>query len=217
MPYTQGQMPGKTEIYTQPCCNNREKPKLKSGKYVKTNINIQSQEQWPHLNVMKKYCKRTTFENMEFEAFVAGEARIIEQCRNRIEKEGRIQLLCKIAHWVCRTKDWNCVKSLYEAILESIEMGEENWVSDFSHYENMLLMTGSGNNTVNTIQTERRKEKMEVYWCKPYQRNACNERSPHLMSIRNDEPPVPVIHVCAACLQRENKRLEHPESECPKK
>ena len=32
-------------------CSSGEKNKLKSGKYVKSNINIKIQEQWPHMNV----------------------------------------------------------------------------------------------------------------------------------------------------------------------
>lgn len=66
------------------CCSKTEKEKLKSGKYVKSNLKKQWQEQWPHVNVLHKYVKWTTFEQMEFEAFVAGEARIIQN----MEKNG---------------------------------------------------------------------------------------------------------------------------------
>lgn len=59
--------------------------------------------------------------------------------------------------------------------------------------------------------------KAEVYWCKGYQWNNCQEKSPHMLQLKQDEPPVPVLHICAYCLQKENRREEHPEAECSKK
>ena len=50
---------------------------IKSGKFVKSNVNIVRQEVWPHTAVSKKYTKRTSFDNLDFEAFTAGEAKII--------------------------------------------------------------------------------------------------------------------------------------------
>ena len=41
--------------------------KVKSGKYARSNINIKIQEQWPHLNVLRKYTRRTSFEQLDFE------------------------------------------------------------------------------------------------------------------------------------------------------
>ena len=45
--------PGKPDVLhiTQTCsnCSTSEKSNLKSGKYVKSNINIKVQEQWPHM------------------------------------------------------------------------------------------------------------------------------------------------------------------------
>ena len=105
-------------------CNN-EKSKLKSGKYVKTNVNIQIQEQWPHMSVLRKYSKRVGFEKLEFDAFVAGETRTILAMKDRHAAQGRLDFLSKIAHWLCRSKDWGLVRGLYEAVLESIELGEE--------------------------------------------------------------------------------------------
>ena len=53
---------------------------------------------------------------------------------------GRPRLLSKIAHWQCRSKNWEQIRGLYEAIVEYIELGEEEWTSDFSHYESMVCV-----------------------------------------------------------------------------
>ena len=68
------QLGGKQDFIPYNCelCQT-EKPKVKSGKYVKSNINIKVQEQWPHLNVLREYVRRTTFDQLDFETFVAGE------------------------------------------------------------------------------------------------------------------------------------------------
>ena len=63
------------------------KGKVKSGKYAKSSANLVRQEVWPHTAVSKKYTKRTGFDTLEFDAFVAGESRIIY---TRLEGGGRM-------------------------------------------------------------------------------------------------------------------------------
>ena len=60
----------------------------------------------------------------------------------------------------------------------------------------------------------RKKEKLEVYWCKSYQKGNCSEKVLHMVQLKPDEPPVLVLHCCAYCLQKENRKQDHPESEC---
>ena len=199
------------------CSNGVDKSKLKSGKYVKTNVGIKVQEQWPHMNVLRKYCKRVAFDYMDYEAFVAGETRIILQMEDSRMARGRLDLLCKISHWLCRSRDWPLVRGLYEAIIEEVEMGEVTWVSDFSHYENMVPCVQRPESRVVEKQTQKQKEKMEVYWCKLYQKGNCTEKSPHMVQLKPDEPAVPVLHCCAYCLLKENRRAEHAEADCPAK
>ena len=92
------------------CSTCREKDKVvKSGKYVKSNIKIKQQQQWPHINVLRKYVKRPAFDAMEFEAFIAGETRIILSMEDPEEARGRLSLLCKLAHWYCKCKDWPAI------------------------------------------------------------------------------------------------------------
>ena len=214
---------GKTQqpvLYT--CCEHAQNVKTKqSGKYVKTNVNIKFQENWPHVNTLKKYCKHTTFDNLEFEAFVAGETRVILQMEDHVSARGRLKLLMLISHWLCASKDWSNIRNLYEGIVESIEMGDDTWNSDFTHYETMInKYRGDKEHTTNKEQkTDGRKktDKLEVYWCKQFQKGKCDKKSPHLSTINASEPPVPVMHICAHCWQKENTRAEHNEQDCPSK
>ena len=87
---------------------------------------------------VEEIARRTTFENMDFELFVAGETRILANMKDPMEKQGRLQVLCKLAHWLCKHRNWNTVRGLFEVILESIEMGESEWTDNFDHFETMI-------------------------------------------------------------------------------
>ena len=211
---------GKGDLF---CCEHSQNSKLKSGKFLKTNVNIKYQENWPHVNVLKKYCKRCTFDNLDFDAFVAGETRVILQMADSREAEGRLKFLSMVAHWVCASKDWVTVRNLYEGVVESIELGQDTWLSDFSHYESMLIRAAGAKPDHKGVEPDKKgtqvkkAERPDVFWCKAYQKGTCQEKEPHMMTLKPDEPQVPVIHVCAYCLQKENTRQMHPESECPSK
>ena len=197
------------------CANT--KTKVKSGKFAKFNSAIVRQEVWPHTAVSKKYAKRTTFDAMEFDAFVAGEAKIIYSMMMKGDHnaQGRLRILVLISHWYCKTKNWPVIRSLYESIMEEIELGEHDWTDDFSGYETMLPTATA---SVGEIVTNAPKvKKYEVYWCKAYQNATCELSAPHMMQIRPEEPAVPVMHICAHCWTNSKKRREHRENECPSK
>lgn len=210
--------------------DEKTKEKVKSGKYVKENVALKKQEAWPHMGVLKKYARRVPFDQLDFERFVAGESRIILSMRSDEDRTGRLKLMSLMAHWMCRCRDWPLLRNLYDGIVESIEMGEETWTSDFSHYETMIP---KGPSTEKEKDKEREKvvdkkfdlkadskpTKLEVYWCKEYQKGECNQTSPHMSQLKADEKPVPVLHICAACWQKNCKRKEHPETDtsCPTK
>ena len=192
-----------------------EKSKLKSGKFAKTNIGIKKQEQWPHLNVWRKYAKKCAFDSLDFELFVAGETRIICNMEDDSSREGRLSVLCKLSHWLCRSWDWTLIRGLYEAIIESVEMGEAEWSDNFDHYESMITPPQSSHWDGKRDKERQHKDKrVEVYWCKGFQKGTCGEKPPHMVTIKGDEPPVLVLHVCTLCLQWEGRREEYPESEC---
>ena len=85
------------------CGCTMTKTKLKSGKFTKTGCNIVRQEYWPHNAVSRCYMKRTSFDNMDFEAYVAGEVKIIYSILQRDVNEalGRMRVLMLMAHWQC--------------------------------------------------------------------------------------------------------------------
>ena len=199
------------------CCSNVETSKVKSGKYAKSHVNLKCQELWPHMHVLRKYTKRVSFDNLDFESFVAGETRIIYTMDDQAQAMGRLRLLCRLAHWTCKCRDWPLIRGLYEAVIESVELGEEDWTSDFSHYETMIPPGPSAQQARLEIRDSKVKEKdrtWEVFWCKGFQHNQCTEKAPHMSVLKPDEPPVPVVHECAYCLQKEHHRMEHQECEC---
>ena len=194
-------------------CGCGSKANVKSGKFAKTNINIVKQELWPHVAVLKKYLKRTSFDLLDYEGFVAGESRIIHTLltQGNSDAVGRTKVLTLIAHWYGKTRNWALVRSLYEVIIEEVEMGESDWMSDFSGYETMLP---SAANSATEVTGNKVGRRAEVYWCKAYQNLGCELTSPHMAQIKVDEPPVPVMHVCAYCWSNYRKRKEHAEVEC---
>ena len=217
---------GKDQVQLIVCttCDKDNDKGKKSGKFVKSNVKLKKQEQWPHTCIIRKYLKRPTFENLDFEGFVAGESHIIDTMENKEEAAGRLRVLCKIAHWYCRCKDWNTIRGLYEGIIDSIELGEASWLDDFSHFETMVpcpvhhQQEGKNASTSTPEQDKKRTgDKLEVYWCKNYNKGTCNEKSPHMAILKSDQPEIPVVHICAFCYQKENIRQPHSEAECPKK
>ena len=195
------------------------KQKVKSGKFVKSNPNIIKPELWPHNMVSKKYAKRTTFEGLDFELFVAGESKIIYNMLSTdvVEAAGRLRVLMLLAHWMCRCRDWVPLRNLFKSIMEEVETGASNWADDFSSYETMLPQSPA--TMPAQVPTDKDKKKnVDVYWCKNYQHGQCELSSPHMAIIKSDEPPVPVLHICAACWALK-KRREYPENDptCPQK
>ena len=201
------------------CATTR--PKVKSGKYAKNSSTIIKQEDWPHNAVSKKYAKRTSFEQMDFETFVAGESKIIfSMLATGRRKEGfreglgRLKVLMLMSHWMCKNRDWSMLRSLFESIMDEVESGDCQWYDDFSSYETMIPPQA-----VTVEHLDRKPKSTEVYWCKAYQSNSCDQKSPHMAVIKSEEAPVPVLHICALCWLNSRKRREHPESDvaCPSK
>ena len=148
---------------------------------------------------------------------MAGETRVILGMSDQHDARGRLQFLSLIGHWMCACRDWTTVRALYEGVVDSIELGETTWRSDFTHYESQLFKFRVEKDKDKEVKKPEKSDKPDIYWCKPYQKGTCTEKSPHMMTIKQGESPVPVIHICAHCYQKENRRMEHGESECPKK
>ena len=204
--------------------------KIKSGKYAKSSNRIVKQETWPHNAVSRRYVKRGSFDSMDFDTFVAGESKIIysmlysAQRENKSEEVnqgmGRLRVLTLMSHWMCKCKNWNLLKGLFENIIEEVETGECSWADDFSSYETMITQAVVNANAPFASQASiLAKKPLDTYWCKNYQNNACEQTSPHMAVIRTEDGPVPVQHICAACWGINKKKKEHPENDpaCPAK
>ena len=123
-----GNLTGKNALQLVTCSECEKagrKEDTKSGKWAKSHGKIKKPELWPHMSVMRKYVKRTTFDQLDFKTFVAGETKTILTMEDKMQANGRLTLLCKSAHWYCRSQDWSTIKGLYEAVMDSIEIGEE--------------------------------------------------------------------------------------------
>lgn len=210
------------------CEKGDGKLKIKSGKFAKSHTDLVKEESWPHLNVLRQYSRRTSFDQMDFEAFVAGETRVIGAMwgRNEQQAKGRLKVLCRIAHWMCKCKDWCAVRNIYKAIIESMEMGEAEWWHSFDSYESLLPPAASILEKLRKDDKWKDKEKdkdskktPESFWCKDYQKGLCSESSPHQLQLKPDEKPVSVLHMCALCYQKDKKKRDHPEGDpgCPHK
>ena len=180
--------------------------KVKSGKFAKSHTELLRQEVWPHSAISKKYSKCPTFDNMDFEQFVAGEAKIIysmyikEHAKDRAL--GRLRVLILIAHWMCKTRNWSAIRAVYESIIEEVKLGDQDWTDDFSGHETVLPTCGPvavNGNASNKDKNDLSKKTADIYWCKAYQTGACDQSPPHMVQIKQDEPPVPVLHICASC------------------
>ena len=190
----------------------------KSGNYVKSSANIVRQEVWPHTVVSKKYAKRTGFDNMEFNAFVARESKIIHTMLGNGDfnaTTGRLRVLTLVSHWLCRVKNWTVIRNMFESIIEEVETDDREWSDDFSSHETMLPALVSQGDGMASLHSGNRRKLQDIYWCKPYQSSQCEQPSPHMAQLKQKEAPILVLHICAHCWAQFWKRKEHQESECP--
>ena len=158
--------------------------------------------------------KRVSFDNMDFESFVAGETKIVHSMLMSGDESavGWLRVLTLVAHWLCKTRHWPTVRGLYESIIEEVEMGEQDWLDDFSTHETMLPLHVGDNPGVGIA--DKTKRSSDIFWCKAFQTGGCESPSPHMSQLKPDEPAVPVLHICAHCWNTHRRRKEHEEHEC---
>ena len=195
------------------CCSCKHKSKSnKSGRLDKPSTNVKTRLHWPHMFQNKRYVtKAHMFEELTFELFVGGETRIILNSRNPEERYGRLRILEQCAYWVDKSRDWQQVRGIYTAILESIEVGDARWTSDFSHYDSLITR-------VNKIQEKGDKSKVKKgndLFCRDYNRNECSITAPHRAWVKGEMKKV--LHCCANCLRKDREIKPHPQTDrsCP--
>ena len=122
------------------------------------------------------------------------------------------------------TKNWEACREYYAAILVSIELGEEEWESNFRRFDNMLprrvIRMAENRDSVRKDKTGERSERRrvpEIVFCKQYQRGNCTLQSPHWGRYKNEPNKVMMHHCCAKCILKDKVQRNHPEfdPECP--
>ena len=103
----------------------------------KATASIEHKEVWPQKNLLEDLADaQMEFKQLQFEHFVAREVRTIEVCTEPEEIIGRLRLLRKMSY--LRGNRWNVIRTMYAAVIRSIETGENNWSSNFDRFENIL-------------------------------------------------------------------------------
>ena len=82
------------------------------------------------------------------------------------------------------------VRGIYTAIIESIESGEVQWQSNFSHYDVLIPKAGKtsqGQNSGKSDQVDKnqtkRMEKILEWYCRDYQKGECNLQARLFMPV----------------------------------
>jgi hypothetical protein len=118
---------------------NNRKHGSKSGITSKSSDMVKNRQRFPHSNLRFDFASRNvTFENLEFNLFIAGELEIImSSITGKSEKEGRLDLLKKLMY-LNSSYDYAAIKAVYAAILREIELGHCNWSDDFQYVESAV-------------------------------------------------------------------------------
>jgi hypothetical protein len=188
-----------------------------SGSFDRPSDEVVKKQFWPQAKLQFEYAgSKVSFEDVEFNLFVAGELEIISS-RNidKVEKNGRIKLLKKIAYYF-ELYEWKGIKKLYAHIIGKIENGVATWKHDFSEVETPLLIKYAKSEQKSKIREKREVKKEEtVFYCSYYQRKKCSHSKSHMSKIKGAERYFQ--HICATCWRKDQKKMYHPESDeiCP--
>ena len=187
----------------------------RSGILDKATSNILHKEVWPQNNLLEDWADEyLSFNQMQFEHHVAGEARTIELCTKPAQILGRLRLLRRVAYAKLRGYEWPLIRKMYAAILTSIEARENTWESSFDRFENILYRR-TGHSTRNNKDKEVKK-----WFFRDYNRpEGCQRSSPHKAPVGAAGIIRTVVHICAACYMKNKAEKNHPEGHetCPHK
>ena len=138
-----------------------------------------------------------SFEDLEFNLFVAGELEIISGKKiSDKEKKGRIKLLKKISYFY-ELYEWKSIKTLYAHIIRQIENGLANWTHDFSQVETPLH--------IKYVKIEQRGKQSEQQQLQKkmktcfiaLQRKKCSQSNSYYGKIKGIDRYLQ--HICATC------------------
>ena len=187
--------------------------KYKSGMLAKPTDNIKTVETWPHYNLHYEYAaKPVEFNQISFEQYIAGETKTIMSCSDVLEIKGRLNLMFRLAHLKQKGYGWNSLRSLYAAVVRSIEMHESAWTADWRHIEEMVIDVLDRNVTGKVSG----KRQGDMWFCRDFNRSdGCDLQAPHEAYINKKKWWVK--HMCATCWQKGQGVKVHAEVDpaCP--
>ncbi|CAG2231714.1 unnamed protein product [Mytilus edulis] len=170
--------------------SRKKSKKLKSGLKIKSADKVINPQSFPHNFLQYEYVsKDLEFKQLNFKMLVAGELEIINNfCKNKLEKEGRLKLLQKIAYF-SSIYNWASVLEFYAAWLRLIELGRKTWSDDSQILENVMLSGQSLPKEVRQANfrsvSKNQNGKEQIWFCVKYQRNKCeHSNSTHTTVIR---------------------------------
>ena len=162
------------------------------------------------------------FHQLTFEQFMAGELATITATTDRVEREGRIELLQRISLWRLRSNiAWPQIRNTYAHIIRRIENRELTWRADWDRFEQHIydkVMVNQGNVKSDKTKKAAQSGSSDVWFCKQYQKiEGCPKDSPHGGIYKNSYKSM--LHICATCWLKDRVKRNHPEcsSDCPHK
>ncbi|KAL4224556.1 ATPase AAA domain-containing protein 5 [Mactra antiquata] len=113
------------------------------------------------------------------------------------------------------------LRSYYAAVLREIELGEKSWDDDFHYLELTILNKNFSSQKYNKSKINKNENNTSdtvsdsPWFCPAFQRNKCSLKTGHTVTLKGKLRVV--HHICATCLQKDKRKLEHPEcsSTCP--
>ena len=199
------------------------KRKLKSGMYDRPNEEVIRKLRWAHRYLEYTYrSKNLEFKNMTCNQYIAGETKVMAMADDIDELRGWLRIMNKIGYCMDETGNWQACRAYYAAVIVALEMGEENWDSNFRRFENMLPRKSLMVEKLDKLDSRskdriRRRRVPELVFCKDYQRNNCEHQTAHQGKYKDEPGLVKLEHCCAKCWLRSKIKVQHPESSsaCP--
>ena len=211
------------------CDEERErKEKLKekkksSGKECKSTSNVQFPQIWPH-SALKIHIlgKEKDYDELSLAEFCAGYVSILKKCE-KAEKQARINHFEELMY-LATHKPWKAVLNYHGACLTEIERGNVNWGDNFQlHGLHYAILNASSKTRGQGGFTGRQQAAYssspavddKIWFCKPYQRGACNQTRDHNGFLFGESKFL--RHICGKCWTETRKQVAHPEQseQCP--
>lgn len=191
-----------------------KKKNLKSGLDAKANHKVRVEIEWAHNNLGREFeANPLSINQVKFEHYVTGEARLIALCDSEGERRARAKTLARLAYWRLKF-DWPQVRNVYAAAMRDLETGRETWNTiNIEAYKEML--EGFKLSKEDNEKPTKKKAK-DAWFCAAYQKGECKIDANHWAKVGEEQRWVQ--HICASCWLKDNKKAMHPSSstQCPK-